>query len=285
VGVGVKKWLSGFEVYSNKMPMEGTPAQNSRRETLPKEEDGQVVDYLEEDPEIPTQRYAIMSFISPESVIKQKQEFFYEKFLGWLDYDWKVTGLEGFMAFLGKKYSLKTEDLMADMNEFRKVHNAEVSQSDIHEKYQVFLMKNEKDLETEFTEKVEFRTNVRGVKVRRIFANLEEAQMFTKVLQRKYPRDNLYIGKVGCWLPWDPSENVVQEVEYAEKELNEMMRKYKENEVNKDIFFDERKNEKIEDQKKENARRRAAALEEKAAAEKSIMDAPAIHPTEGAIRE
>jgi hypothetical protein len=275
VDVGVKKRLSAMMLYSNKMP----------RETLPKEEDGQIVDYLEEDPEIPTQRYAIMSFISPESVIKQKQEFFYEKFLGWLDYDWKVTGLEGFMAFLGKKYSLKTEDLMADMNEFRKVHNAEVSQSDIHEKYQIFLMKNEKDLDTEFTEKVEFRTNVRGVKVRRVFANLEEAQMFTKVLQRKYPRDNLYIGKVGCWLPWDPSENVVQEVEYAEKELNEMMRKYKENEVNKDIFFDERKNEKIEDQKKENARRRAEAAAEKAAAEKSIMDAPAIHPTEGAIRD
>jgi hypothetical protein len=273
------------------MPIDATPVQNvgpldARREVLPREEDGQVIDYLEEDPEIPTQRYAIMSFISPEKVIKQKQEFYYERFLTWMDYDWKVTGLEGFMAFLGKKYSLKIEDLMTDMNEFRKVHSDEVSKSDIQEKYQIFLMKHEKDLETEYTEKVQFRTNVRGVKVRRIFANLEEAQMFTKVLQRKYPRDNLYIGKVGCWLPWDPSENVVQEVEYAEKELNEMMRKYKENEVNKDIFFDERKNEKIEDQKKENAKRRAAALEEKAKeSATSILDTPPVHPTEGAIRE
>jgi hypothetical protein len=76
------------------------------------------------------------------------------------------------------------------------------------------------------------------------------------------------------------------EVEYAEKELNEMMRKYKENEVNKDIFFDERKNEKIEDQKKENAKRRAAALEEKAKeSATAILDTPAVHPAEGAIRE
>jgi hypothetical protein len=256
------------------------------RETLPKEEDGQVVDYLEEDPEVPTQRYAIMSFISPEKVIKQREMFFYEKFRAWSDYDWKVSGMEGFMAFLGKKYSLKTEDLMNDMLEFKKVHDVEIRTSDLEEKYQVFLMKHEKELDTEFTEKVEFRTNVRGVKVRRVFANLEEAQMYTKVLQRKYPRDNLYIGKVGCWLPWDPSENVVQEVEYAEKELNEMMRKYKENEINKDIFFDERKNEKIEDQKKENERRRAAALEDKkkeSAVE--ILDNPPVHPTEGAIRE
>jgi len=272
------------------MPMEGPPRDYTGpsnppvREALPKVEDGQVVDYLEEDAEIPTQRYCIMSFISPEKVIKQKEIFYYERFLSWMDYDWKVTGMEGFMAFLGKKYSLKIEDLMNDMNEFRKVHNEEISKTDIQDKYQTFLMKNEKDLDTEFTEKVEFRTNVRGVKLRRVFGNLEECQMFTKVLQRRFPRDNLYIGKVGCWLPWDPSENVMPEVEYAEKELNEMMRKYKENEVNKDIFFDERKNEKIEDQKKENAKRRAEAAE-KAAAEKSIMDAAPAHPTEGAIRE
>ena len=76
------------------------------------------------------------------------------------------------------------------------------------------------------------------------------------------------------------------EVEYAEKELNEMMRKYKENEVNKDIFFDERKNEKIEDQKKENARRREQALKDKEAESAlSILDNAPVHPTEGAIRE
>jgi hypothetical protein len=266
-----------MDAYSNKMP----------RETLPKEEDGQVVDYLEEDPEIPTQRYAIMSFISPEKVIKQREMFFYERFRAWTDYDWKVTGMEGFVAFLAKKYSLKTEDLMGDLNEFKKVHDVEIKVSDMEEKYQVFLMKHEKELDIEFTEKVEFHTNVRGVKVRRVFANIEEAQMFTKVLQRKYPRDNLYIGKVGCWLPWDPSENVVQEVEYAEKELNEMMRKYKENEVNKDIFFEERKAEKIEDQKKENAKRRAEALADKEKQESAtaILDNPPVHPSEGAIRE
>ena len=53
-----------------------------------------------------------------------------------------------------------------------------------------------------------------------------------------------------------------------------------------DIFFDERKNEKIEDQKKENARRRAAALEDKAKeSATAILDTPPVHPTEGAIRE
>ena len=197
------------------------------REELSKyEEDGSVIDYLEEDTEIPTQRYSIISFISPEKVIKQKTEFMNEKFVEWLEYDWKIKGMEHFMAFLSKKYTLKVDDLMGDLQEFVKVHNEAIKKTDIHEQYQVFLLKHEKDLENEFSEKVKFRTNVRGVKVRRVFANLEECQQYAKVLQRKYPRDNLYIGKVGCWLPCDNSEHMMPEVEYAEKELNEMMRKY-----------------------------------------------------------
>ena len=262
-------------------------------ESLPKtEDDGSVIDYLDEDPEIPTQRYCVISFLSPEKIIKQKSEFMNEKFVEWMDYDWKVKGMEHLMAFVAKKYSLKVEDLFADMAEFTKVHNDEVKKTDVHEQYQVFLLKHEKELESEFTEKVEFRTNVRGVKVRRTFANLEECQQYAKVLQRRYPKDSLYVGKVGCWLPWDPSEHLMPEVEYAEKELNEMMRKYKENEVNREIFFEEEKTQKIEKQKKENEERRKKAL---ADAKKDaglveteeLSDAISrpVHPTEGAIRD
>jgi Family of unknown function (DUF5832) len=262
------------------------------REDLPKVDENGPIDYLDEDPEIPTQRYAIISFISPEKVIKQRAEFFNEKFIEWLDYEWKIKGMEQYNAFLAKKYALKVEDLFKDLEEFTKVHNEEVKKTDVHEQYQVFLLKNEKDLDALFTEKVEFRTNVRGVKVRRVFASLEEAQTMAKVLQRRYPRDNLYIGKVGCWLPWDPSEHVMPEVEYAEQELNELMRKYKENEVNKELFFEEEKNEKIKNQRIENERRKKQALED-AKKDAGLADTSdlknaletAVHPTEGAIRE
>lgn len=265
------------------------------REVLPTtEDDGTTIDYLEEDTEIPTQRYSIISFLSPEKTIKQKDEFYNEKFIEWLDYDWKIKGMEHFMAFLSKKYTLKVDDLMADMQEFAKVHHEAVKKTDVHEQYQVFLLKKEKELENEFNEKVGFRTNVRGVKVRRVFANLEECQQYAKVMQRKYPRDNLYIGKVGCWLPWDPSEHMMPEVEYAEKELNELMRKYKENEVNRDIFFEEEKAQKIEAQRKENAERKRKNLEESSQEEKTAtltiadltkqFDTP-LHPSEGAIRD
>jgi hypothetical protein len=257
----------------------------SRRETLPThEDDGSRVDYLDEDPEIPTQKYCIVSFLSPEKVIKQKQEYMFEEFIKFMDYDWKVKGLEHLMAFLSKKYSLKIDDLLKDAEEFGKVRDEEIRQTDVPEQWQVFLLKHEKDLQEKFDNNVEFRTNVRGVKVRRSFPTVEEAQVMAKVLQRKYPKDNLYIGKVGTWLPWDPSEHLMPEVQYAEKELNELMRRYKENEANKEIFFADECEAKIKAQKDENEKRRKANAAEVAAKQLEDASKP-IHPSEGALRE
>ena len=105
----------------------------------------------------------------------------------------------------------------------------------------------------------------------------------SKVLQRRYPKDNLYIGKVGAWLPWDPSEHLMPEVEYAEQELNELMRKYKENESKKEMFFAEQREEAIKTQKAENERRRK---ENAKTLEDSVASATLpVHPTEGAIRD
>jgi hypothetical protein len=262
----------------------------SQRESLPvRDETNQVIDYLDEDPEIPSQRYCVVSFLSPEKIIKQKEEFFNEKFIEWMEFDWKIKGMENLMAFIAKKYSLKVDDLFKDLDEFRKIHNEEIKKTDIHEKYEVFLLKNEKDVQNEFNEKVDFRSNVRGLKIRRVFANLDECQAYAKVLQRRYPRDSLFVGKVGAWLPWDPSEHLIPEVEYAEKELNEMMRRYKENEANREIFFEEEKAAKIKAQKEENERNRKNMLADQGKSDISEIEdslqSASIHPSEGALRD
>ena len=59
------------------------------------------------------------------------------------------------------------------------------------------------------------------------------------------------------------------------------MRKYKENESNKEMFFAEQREESIKKQKEENERRKKANAEEKA-----LEDASApVHPSEGAHRD
>jgi hypothetical protein len=208
--------------------------------TLPvHEDDGSLIDYLDEDPELPNQRYVIVSFLSPEKVVKQKEQFFFEKFIQWMDYDWKVKGLEHFVAYISKKYELPIDPLMADLRDFEKTHNKEIRETDVPDKYATFLLKHEKEVQEAFDKSVGFNCNIRGVKVRRAFPSYEESQLWCKVLQRKYPKDNIVIGKMGCWLPWDPSEHLMDNVEYA------------------------------------NSQRKA----------KTVMDAPPVHPSEGALRD
>lgn len=246
----------------------------SRRVELPSHDADGVIDYLDEDPEIPNQRYCIVSFLEPTKILKQKQDFYLEKFVEWLDYEWKMEGLEHFMAYLSKKYNVKVDDLMKDKQEYEKMHKQDIKKTDIPEKYQVFLLKHEKELQEMFDKNVEFQCNVRGVKVRRCFPSYEEAQLWCKVLQRKYPKDNLLIGRVGCWLPWEPSEHLLENVEYANSQLNEIMRRYKENEANRELFFAEEKEEAIRRQKEENAKRN-----------NQLEDASTpVHPSEGALR-
>jgi len=44
------------------------------------------------------------------------------------------------------------------------------------------------------------------------------------------------VGEVGKWLPWDPEPAEVSEQEYAEEQLNTLMKKYKENEEQREQF-------------------------------------------------
>ena len=86
------------------------------------------------------------------------------------------------------------------------------------------------------------------------------------------------IGRMGCWLPWEPSEHLMENVEYANSQLNEIMRKYKENEANRELFFAEEREGAMKAQREENARRKAEQTQLKA------LEAP-VHPSEGGMRE
>jgi len=48
---------------------------------------------------------------------------------------------------------------------------------------------------------------------------------------------------VGKWLPWDPKPHQVQEQEYAEDQLNTLMKRYKDNEDAKDKFVSDQRQE------------------------------------------
>ena len=78
---------------------------------------------------------------------------------------------------------------------------------------------------------------MRGLKLRGNYSTQEEAAARAKKLQRNDPVHNIFLVAVGKWMAWDPSPNDVAEQEYAEDQLNTLMKSYKENEEARDEFY------------------------------------------------
>lgn len=180
------------------------------------------VDYLSIDPEVPGQRFACISFVSPENVLKNKEMYLVKHFI-------------------------------EELNEELKL-----GYSDIYEKYENFKYRSEMDLSKKFDEENKFQTSVRGVKIRGVYGTQEEAQMRSGEFQKRDRSFHVFVGPVGHWLPWDPSYKYLDEIEgqeYQDEQLNELVKSYKKNEINKEIFYAERKEEAIKDALKMNENR------------------------------
>ena len=241
-------------------------------------------EYLESDKEIPGQKYVALSFISPENTLANKDVFFFNAFVNDFEVQHKIKSTETFVMKELRRVTdalSKAEDLLQgvvskvtdktieltdisgaigefktarlnlsrdaanDLENYVKENMSEFKVTTIQEAYETFLFNNRKRLDSEFFAINNFRTTVRGLKVRGSFDTYEEAQHRVKTLQKLDPSFNIFIGQVGFWLPWDPVPSEVQNQEYAEDQLNSLMKNYKENESKKDEFFETQKRERL----------------------------------------
>jgi len=229
-----------------------------------------VEDYLLEDAELPSQKVVLLSFLSPEKVLANKDIFMFKKFLANYNLQWKTVKLEQWMAeqfrsvnakletLAGNSESKTKEEVVEEMKAsllrpdlfveayqaYVKENLAEMKTQKLQEDYDDFLFANSAKLEEEFFALNEFRTTMRGIKVRGVFATEAEASIRAKRLQKSDPSFNIYLGSVGKWMAWEPDPNKVGESEYANDELNSLMKKYRENEEARDQFYTEQKRQK-----------------------------------------
>jgi hypothetical protein len=93
----------------------------------------------------------------------------------------------------------------------------------------------------------ENKTTLSGIKVRGVFANYEDACEQCKKLQSVDPAFNVFVGEMGKWLPFDPNPDsqAVKDSEYANEELNKMMKGYLENQEKAKLYHEQRKNEMV----------------------------------------
>ena len=210
--------------------------------------DDKKIDYLEVDNAIPGQNYVCMSFLSPESLMQDKEAFKCVKFL----------------QSYCKEQKLKFDE--------------------VYGKYKDFTYKYEDKLQRDFDEQNDFQTSLRGIKVRGVFDTRLAAEDHAKKLSTRDSSFHVFIGQVGYWLPWDPNADKVEGEHFQNSQLNDMMEKYQENNINKDIFYEDQKREKIKAAQEEVRMAEEKKKKEKEASEK-LKDVSGEYPIEEDLPE
>lgn len=198
-----------------------------------------LIDLLDEDKPIAEQKFACLSFVSPEKEIKQKELFLFEQFTKQYAFNKTAELLTKYSNFLSFKYNLNNEEVAEDLKQFAESEKEDM-QVNITDDYKQFIDKNESSLDEQYGKEQGFQTTVRGIKVRGVFPTQQEAELRCKMLREVDPNHDVYVGPVGIWVPFHPDAYKTGKVEFLEKELNELMHEKHKNEEKAKVAFDQR---------------------------------------------
>ena len=168
------------------------------------------IDYLSEDPIINNQKLVLMSFLPPKEV--DELEF-------------TIPIREVLSEIIKSQIKSIVKTCLTDNENAETVILANLNEAIIPkvEEYQKKWRKS--------TEKGLWG----AVKVRGVFDDDKDGTDKAKercVQLQKYDKNfNIYMGKVGCWLPFNPPSEAINNQEYAEKELNNLMKNRLKNKI------------------------------------------------------
>ena len=178
------------------------------------------VDLCDEDQAIAGQKFACMSFVSPEKILQKREVYLFNQFIKNWEFSKSMERYFEFIHFISYKHNIKVETLISDFNDFVKEESDKLKKSGIEDDYKNFLDKQEDKLNEQFNREHAFQTSVRGLKIRGVFGNQDEAEEKCKKLRESDPNHDIYVGPVGVWIPWDPDAYKTGRVEHMEDELN-----------------------------------------------------------------
>lgn len=198
------------------------------------------VDLCDEDPAIAGQKFACMSFVSPEKILKKREVFLFNQFIKNWEFSKSMERYFEFIHFISYKHNINVETLIGDFNDFVKEESDKLKKSGIEDDYKNFLDKQEDKLNEQFNRDHAFQTSVRGLKIRGVFGTQQEAEEKCKKLRENDPNHDIYVGPVGVWIPWDPDAYKTGRVEHMEEELNALHSEKMKNEELAKKEFEER---------------------------------------------
>ena len=91
----------------------------------------------------------------------------------------------------------------------------------------------------------ENKVTLSGIKIRGVFNDIDSASEHAKNVQNVDPAHNVFVGEMGKWLAYDPDTNseAAGNPEYANEQLNNIMKGYLENQEKSKLFHEKRKYE------------------------------------------
>lgn len=198
------------------------------------------IDLCDEDQPIAGQKFACMSFISPEKILNKREVYLFDQFVKQWDFAKSMSKFTDFISFVSYKYNLKLDNVIADFNDFSKEEETRLKESSVADDYKNFMDKQEDKLSEKFNRENAFQTSIRGLKLRGVYPTQEEAELRCKKLREADPNHDIFVGPVGMWIPWDPDAYRTGRVEFMEEELNQLHQEKIKNEERAKQEFDKR---------------------------------------------
>jgi hypothetical protein len=148
------------------------------------------VDYLDEDKPIRGQNFVLVSFISPEDVIVNKEAYIFSKFIEKFSGDMKTL-----LESLKEKYP-EQKDMV---NTIVENNNFLFNHVEMNEQFNFFKSVNSEDLEKKYHIDNNFITSIRGIKVRGTFDTIEEAKNRCEFLKKIDNKFNICSNDLGIF--------------------------------------------------------------------------------------
>lgn len=215
-------------------------------------------DFLDVDQPLPGQQYVCLSFVSPEKTLLNKEQWQFYHYHQYVisEYNKIFNELTDKMLESGED-QVDTVSVVDLKKRMKRIFEAnEIKYDKWNELVDDFKFREGDKVNKLFDQANGFQTSVRGVKVRGVYDTYREAEVRSKVLQRMDNRFDVFIGQVGYWLPWHPDVNKIAAQEYLNDDLNTLMKEYKENEVKRDMFYQDQTRQRTQEAKEQSDRMR-----------------------------
>lgn len=233
-------------------------------------------DYLKEDPPIYGQEWVCLSFLDPEDMVEKKIIHSINKFLC-NNINQEISAMSVQMSkyinvMLRKQMEETFDRLMSSRNEtdnrlyellsevfHEKIlldedevtnkcrRQYSIDNEEIMDKYKIFKVEHQMELDREFDDMYENAPSIRGFKVRGTYQDIRDAKDRCEFLRNEVePAHHVFIAPVGKWTPWNPDPDSVRDQERGVSALNNLMKNYQDNVHQKNLHFKQRKEEMVE---------------------------------------